>query len=394
MTGTRSKAKTTKANTPVEAALEGAAIVTPEKKAASQSNKIKPKAKAPTSTKEQKNPATKTKQLKVPKKAKKPNPNGKKGPSSNKKAKHAKSLSGGFRTKPANVPSNPVKKGNLQFYERSKAGVTVVHYMKSSDSKEPKAAFMVAPFDVFDNDASFRNKHKLYAVVPRRLSNQSDETIKQEEGSKYDWMCALVITGTDGNKPSKVDNHMKELAVAVNNITTKKTDKQVYPQKTHHAGDLTPSTGPRALDNFIMDDMVLELLKDAYSNHSLEVISTHDDVLADYFTNVERGREVIRSSMEEDEEEEEDEDMAEDSSDDDADASDDEEVGEDEEEGDDNQGEEDDQDGDYEDDADGDGDDGDECAAGMQEEAHQAEDNQVAPEGGHAAAMMAADATN
>lgn len=217
-----------------------------------------------------------------------------------------KSLEGGFKKQPPTVPQSTVKKGNLLYYERTLAGITVVHFNKSSDQS---AAYMAGPFEVMENDNAFRNKYKILNIVPRRAGAGSDDYIMQGD-TEFPQMSVLVVTGTDRNTAKQVKKDMKDLAVAVNAITTKVSKKQLYPKKTHLADELTPASGPRALDNFVEDKLVVELLKEAYSGYSLEEIGKHDDVVSDYFSDVQQGKAIIReevlSSEEGGEEEEED----------------------------------------------------------------------------------------
>ena len=159
------------------------------------------------------------------------------------KKKPSKSLAGGYNSKPTKRIENIIKKGNFQDYHRTKAGITVVHYSKCNNPNSP--AFVQSAFLAFENDMKIKDKHKIIAVVGRRVGVESDEIIMQggEDDSQYPWNCALVISGTDSSAAA-VEKDMKALAATVNGLTTQKSAQNKWPKKTHHGKDLTPEHGP------------------------------------------------------------------------------------------------------------------------------------------------------
>ena len=93
------------------------------------------------------------------------------------------------------------------------------------------------------------------------------------------------ITGTN---PKKVLKHA-ELVAAIANNTTKPAIQQ-YPTRTHLGKDVTPASGPIALDARLTDDDVIALLQTAYPETELEEIQGNDKIMEQYFTCVHHAR--------------------------------------------------------------------------------------------------------
>ena len=91
---------------------------------------------------------------------------------------------------------------------------------------------------------------------------------------------------------------LAELVAAIaNKYITTKTAIQQYPTRTHLGKDITPASGPVALDARLTDDDVIALLQTAYPETELEDIQGNDKIMGQYFTCVHHGRDVIRSHI-------------------------------------------------------------------------------------------------
>ena len=70
---------------------------------------------------------------------------------------------------------------------------------------------------------------------------------------------------------------------AIANNTTKPAIQQ-YPTRTHLGKDVTPASGPIALDARLTDDDVIALPQTAYPETELEEIQGNDKIMEQYFT--------------------------------------------------------------------------------------------------------------
>ena len=79
--------------------------------------------------------------------------------------------------------------------------------------------------------------------------------------------------------------------------TPRKPAIQQYPTRTHLGKDVTPASGPIALDARLTDDDVIALLQTAYPETELEEIQGNDKIMEQYFMCVHHDRDVIRSHI-------------------------------------------------------------------------------------------------
>ena len=83
----------------------------------------------------------------------------------------------------------------------------------------------------------------------------------------------------------------------MNKHTNTSGPKQKFPTATHLGEDMTPSTGPVALDEHLLDSDVIQIIQTAHPHSTLQEIAKHKKIMRTFFTDVEHGKLVIESHL-------------------------------------------------------------------------------------------------
>jgi len=191
---------------------------------------------------------------------------------------------------------------------------------------------MAAFYDQLQNNESTQAKLQSLGIYYIRAGPDDNEHKEFPMGKEQIMVKEKQVACITGTNPKKVLKHAELMAAIANKYTTTKTTTQQYPVRTHLGKDVTPASGPIALDARLTDDDVIALLQTAYPGTDLDDIQGNDKIMGQYFTCVHHGRDVIRShitgeplsynqemaSAEEEKEDSTDDDLEADSDDDDA----------------------------------------------------------------------------
>ena len=249
----------------------------------------------------QKKAAAKTGTAKKPKKVTAKTGTASAGNKKTKIAKKAKKVKktfkvGGFHAKAgAKAPPPQKKNGNLLNYIRTKCGLTFYEGRKSSDGLTQ--AYMAAFYDQLQTNESTQTKLQSLGIYHVRAGPDDNQHKEFPVGKDQIMIKEQQVACITGTNPNKVLKHAQLMAAIANKYTTTKTPIQQYPCRTHLGKDITPASGPVALDARLADDDVIALLQTAYPETELEDIQGNDKIMGQYFTCVHHGRDVVHSHI-------------------------------------------------------------------------------------------------
>ena len=204
-------------------------------------------------------------------------------------------LAGGFKVAamPTNIPQLK-KKGNVVHWIRTLPGVLAMSFKKSTTGEQ---AYMASFHDLIQNNTMVQSSLKSVGLFPIRSGPDSNETKKfvARENEYEEQQLACIV---DSDAPVKtITKHVEKVVAAADKCTNTVSEKNKYAARTHMGEDKTPKEGPVALDQVMVDDDVLILLQNAYSNHTLEEIAKYPTILSQFFTSVDHAREVINNHL-------------------------------------------------------------------------------------------------
>ena len=173
-------------------------------------------------------------------------------------------LEGGFRVGAKATISFKMKPtGNLVNYIRTRANVALLQPVKSSAPDQP--AYLHAFYTALNDNATMQRELQTLGVYSVRDSpiqnNIRSFTVGKDDNLRtIDMQQLAVITGKGATK-ADIQKTLKTVVMHMNKHTNTSGPKQKYPTPTHLGDDLTPREGPVALDEFLLDNDVIQIIQ-------------------------------------------------------------------------------------------------------------------------------------
>ena len=203
---------------------------------------------------------------------------------------------GGFKTGAvAAIPFKMKLTGNIVNYIVTKAGVVLLQVVKSSDPE--KQAFMKNFWPLLEGSPSMQRELRTLGIYKIRagLASNAARSVMYGDKEVFDQQLALV-TG-EGATKGAIEQLVKKAVHYIDKCTSTTSDKQKYSTRTHLGDDLTPRSGPVALDVLLLDSDVIQMIKAAYPTVKLSKIAKHQQIMCNFFTDVEHGKDVIKNHL-------------------------------------------------------------------------------------------------
>ena len=187
------------------------------------------------------------------------------------------------------------KYGNIANYIHTKAGVVLFQIVKSSDPD--KSAYMQGFWHGLETSPSMQKELRTLGVYPIRAGPDANVARSFMVGEReVEEQQLAVITG-EGATKGAVQKQINKVAHFMDKYTNTSSTKQKYPTPTHLGDDLTPHSGPVALDALLVDSDVIQILEAAYPTVTLRELAKHKKIMRKYFSDVEHGKLVIESHI-------------------------------------------------------------------------------------------------
>lgn len=190
------------------------------------------------------------------------------------------------------------------YYELLACGIAIVYVCKANDSEE---AFLVHDYKDLSQDMDLKERMKVITICARRGTDGNQ--IPSSSGNTYPFR--QFVLGISPNTHSQAKKQVKDLLEYLNKSQENK-DKYKYPKKIRLVEDFTHDP-PRAADTRLLDNEVVNMMTFCYGS-SLEELVEYDEVMSEFWSDLEYGKKYLseymgnveeNNSKEENEEEEE-----------------------------------------------------------------------------------------
>ena len=121
-----------------------------------------------------------------------------------------------------------------------------------------------------------------------------DEFRPQAPGSTWPWRILVSCIGEEDNTPEERMEQAKKGMTLHNRSAIKPNYK--FPRNVRFGEDLTTEVMD-SMDTMLLDKDVINLMQAAHPGKTLEVMMEDDEIMADFWTNTERGAEVISTHI-------------------------------------------------------------------------------------------------
>jgi len=186
-------------------------------------------------------------------------------------------------------------------------GVVTAYVSKYNAEEEP---FFLYDYKLLQDNPGIMENLGINAIVARK-GTDGETPMKQSATSTYNWRQFIFIIGEDNNTSAKRKALCAKLVTHFNKNAT--TANYQYPRKVKFGTDLSDSGMPGPVDANLLDEDVLGLMLAAYPSTPPEELATFDDVMGQFWTDLDHGREVLAAHAAGVEEEEEEKNELEDS---------------------------------------------------------------------------------
>jgi len=169
-------------------------------------------------------------------------------------------------------------------------GIVLAWLKKYNLDQEP---FLNYDYQLLNDSPATMEDLGINAVVHRKGADGAT-AMTQTPTSTYNWRQMVLIIGEDSNTATARRELADRLIAHFNNNAN--TANYQYPRKVRFGSDLTGRVF-RPADHGLLDIDVLGLMMAAYPTTPLEELATFDDIMSTFWTNIERGREVMAAHV-------------------------------------------------------------------------------------------------
>jgi len=183
---------------------------------------------------------------------------------------------------------------NLVFVEGLQQGIMVAYVQKFNKEEE---AFIGPHIRHFEDNMDIMETAGINAIIDRK-GGDGESPMMQNPSSQFAWKQFVFATGEDNNTKEERARLGRALVNKLND-TSEVTYK--YPRKSKFFKDISaPKLNP--VDARVLDADVVGLMKAAYPDLTLEEIAQFDSIMAGFWCNVARGKEVMEGFIDSEEE--------------------------------------------------------------------------------------------
>ena len=206
-------------------------------------------------------------------------------------AKPAKGKANAFAKGKRIVIPNFLFDGRYLWYVKGFRGGIIIHWIKKPSREEE--AFARKFFDDLKNNPQLLEELGFDLILNMRGDNGIDFR-PQSPGSTWPWRVMVSCVGEEENTPEN-RREQADGGIKLCNSTAKKPHYK-FPRNVRFADDLT---GEKmcALDSILLDADVIMLMQAAYPTMTLEEMVDDEDLMADFWTDVDAGTEVVNKHI-------------------------------------------------------------------------------------------------
>ena len=192
----------------------------------------------------------------------------------------------------------PVKKPGAKdnrdkiFVKGHSLGIVVAYIVDGKHAD--REAFKAYDMSLLHNDPDLLADLGFNAIVPRKGADGSTP-MKQNETSEYNWRQFVALLGEENNNDEGRRALANKLIVHLNGNAT--SENYRYPRKVRFGGDLTP-TPMTPCNESMLDADVVAFIVTIYPEHNLDELSEWDEIVSQYFHDVEDGKAVMNAAAE------------------------------------------------------------------------------------------------
>jgi len=210
---------------------------------------------------------------------------------------------GGAKKSP---PTSSLKTGSANKSDRKKDCRNPVHCLGFGDNflaafshkpgKPDIASFTAPSLGAMKLDADMCADIGVCDVFSRSTGPASNAVLAQSKNSSYPWDMAVIKLSSSANTPGGRKKKVEELIKFVNTKGAKKT-KQNKHVTVFKLGEDRTANPPVPADDILLDIDIITILNDSYPDHSLEELATFPEVVSLFFSDTERGVEVLNGDV-------------------------------------------------------------------------------------------------
>ena len=194
------------------------------------------------------------------------------------------------RGKKLSIP-NAVFDSRYLWKVRGLKGGAIVHWLQKPTREEE--AFARKYFDDFKTTPELLEECGFDLLLSMRGA-RGDDFRPQVPNSTWPWRILVSCVGEEDNTPEERMEQANKGIQLYNRTATKANYK--FPRNVRFGEDLTGDE-MASMDVMLLDRDVLNLMQAAYPHKTLEVMLEDDELMADFWTDIERGAEVIRTHI-------------------------------------------------------------------------------------------------
>ena len=167
----------------------------------------------------------------------------------------------------------------------------IVHWLQKPTRVEE--AFARKFFDDFRASPELLDECGFDLILNMKGENGED-FCPQAANSTWPWRLLVACVGNDDNTEEVRMEQANEGIQLYNRTATK--DNYKFPRQVRFCKDLTGAE-LEPLDTILLDKDVINLMQAAYPDMTLEQMLEDDDIMSDFWSNLERGAEAIRTHI-------------------------------------------------------------------------------------------------
>ena len=207
-----------------------------------------------------------------------------------KASQSGKSRSALKRGKKVNI-RNAVFDNRYLWKAKGVKGGVIVHWLQKPSREEE--AFARKCFDDFKDNPQLLEECGFDLVLHMR-GTVGDRFRPQQPNSTWPWRIIISCVGEEDNTPEVREEQANQGINLFNRTATLEHYK--HPRNIRFAGDFTAEEMD-AMDAMLLDKDVINLMQAAYPDKTLEIMIEDEELMADFWTDVERGVDVVREHI-------------------------------------------------------------------------------------------------